>query len=130
MIGVDVAPTLLELAGLPVPEYMQGKSFLPILTGEAPADHHKDKIYTEFYFSTMLMHKIYATMMFDGRYKIAIHHGEDICELYDLENDPNEFHNLWNNPEYAALQTRLTKECFDHAILCNIDRVMGCRFNY
>ena len=115
---------------MPKAGIMQGKSFLPILTGEAPADHHKDKIYTEFYFSTMLMHKIYATMMFDGRYKIAIHHGEDICELYDLENDPNEFHNLWNNPEYAALQTRLTKECFDHAILCNIDRVMGCRFNY
>lgn len=127
---VDVAPTLLELAGLSVPDYMQGKSFLNILTGQAPPDHHKDRVYTEFYFSTMLMHKIYATMMFDGRYKIAIHHGEEICELYDLETDPQEFRNLWNDPQYAELQNKLTRACFDNAILCNIDRSMGCRFNY
>ncbi len=127
---VDVAPTLLELAGLPVPEYMQGKSLKSLLIGETSADHHKDKIYTEFYFSTMLMHQIYATMMFDGRYKIAVHHGEEIGELYDLKEDPEEFHNLWNEEGYEGLQSRLVRECFDHSVLCNIDKVMGRSFNY
>ncbi len=127
---VDVAPTLMELAGLEVPVYMQGKSLLSLLKGETPVEHHKDRVYTEFYFSTMLMHHIYATMMFDGRYKIAVHHGEEIGELYDLEQDPEEFHNLWNKPGYESLQAQKVKECFDHAILCNIDRVLGRRFNY
>ena len=127
---VDIAPTLLEFAGLPVPEYIQGKSLKPLLLGQAPANHHKDRVYAEYYFSTILMHQICATMMFDGRYKIVIHHGEEICELYDLEEDPDEFHNLWNRPGYETLQNRLTRECFDNAILCNIDKVMGRRFNY
>ncbi len=127
---VDVAPTLLELAGLPVPEYIQGKSLMGILTGEIDKDTHRDKVYTEFYFSTVLMHYIYATMMFDGRYKIAVHHGEEIGELYDLQEDPNEFHNLWNEKGYEELQNQKIKECFDHTILCNIDKVLGRRFNY
>lgn len=78
----------------------------------------------------MLMHQIYATMMFDGRYKIAVHHGEEIGELYDLKEDPEEFHNLWNEEGYEGLQSRLVRECFDHSVLCNIDKVMGRSFNY
>ena len=39
---LDKAPTLLELAGLGVPERMHGRSLLPILTGEADANHHRD----------------------------------------------------------------------------------------
>lgn len=127
---VDIAPTLLEIAGLPVPVYMQGKSLLSLLLGETDLNLHKPRVYTEFYFSTMLMHEIYATMMFDGRYKIAVHHNSEISELYNLENDPCEFENLWNKPGYEQLQSRLVKECFDHTIMCNIDRVLGRRFNY
>lgn len=127
---VDVAPTLLELAGLPIPKFMQGKSLASILKGESDPSHHKDAVYTEFYFTTMLMHRIYATMYFDGRYKIAVHHGEQICELYDLKNDPNEFENLWNNPKYATLQNDMVRACFDHAIMCNIDNILGRSFNY
>ena len=69
-------------------------------------------------------------MMFDGRYKIVVHHGEEIGELYDLQEDPKEFDNLWNRPGYEQLQNRKIKECFDHTILCNKDRVLGRRFNY
>lgn len=127
---VDIAPTLLEAAGLPVPQYMQGKSLMSLLKGETDKDFHKERVYTEFYFSTMLMHHIYATMMFDGRYKIAVHHGEEVGELYDLQSDPNEFDNLWDDPNYEELKNRKIKECFDHTILCNIDRVLGRRFNY
>ena len=127
---VDIAPTLLELAGLPVPGFIQGKSLAPILTGKASPDYHKDGVYCEYYFCAMLMHKIYSTMYFDGRYKVAVHHGEQICELYDLEKDPNEFENLWNNPRYATLQNEMVRKCFDHAILSNVDTVLGRSFNY
>lgn len=50
---VDIATTLLELAGLEVPYYMQGKSLLPILLGEADLHHHKDSVYCEYYYSLL-----------------------------------------------------------------------------
>lgn len=127
---LDLTPTVLDLAGLPIPEYIQGKSFAPILTGEAPPNDHKDCVYSEYYFSAMSLHEIHATMYFDGRYKIAVHHNSDISELYDLENDPCEYENLWNKDGYEKLQNELVKKCFDHAVLCNTDRVMGRISNY
>jgi arylsulfatase A-like enzyme len=39
----DIAPTLLQLAGQPVPERMQGRSLLPILTGQAAPEHHRKR---------------------------------------------------------------------------------------
>lgn len=122
---VDLAPTLLELSGLPVPPYMQGKSFAGILLGKSSPDRHKDCAYAEYYFCGSILHEVYATMYFDGRYKIAVHHNGDVSELYDLEQDPCEFDNLWGRPEYEALQNSLVKKCFDHAIICNRDSVLG-----
>jgi arylsulfatase A-like enzyme len=127
---VDLAPTLLGLCGQPIPNYMQGKSFAGILTGAQNASHHKDAVYAEYYYSAIMLHKVYATMYFDGRYKMVVHHDQDISELYDLHDDPNEFVNLWENPEHKDVQHRLVKACFDHAILSNVDCVMGRRSNY
>lgn len=126
----DIAPTILELAGIPVPPFMQSKSFAGILTGEKPADRHKDAVYAEYYYSASMLHEVYATMYFDGRYKMIAHHGSDISELYDIENDPNEFENLWNKPGMEAFQASMLKKCFDHAILCNTDKILGRLSNY
>ena len=124
---VDLTPTLLELSGLPIPGYIQGKSFAGILTGEKNPDHHKDLVYAEYYHSAGRMNKVYATMCFDGKYKVIVHHIDDTGEIYDLENDPHEFHNLWNDPSMRDTRFHLVKQCFDHAILSNIDTVMGRR---
>ncbi|MGI6777359.1 MAG: sulfatase [Acetivibrionales bacterium] len=128
---VDIAPTILELAGYSIPVGMQGKSLVPILTGKANPDVHKDAVYCEFYSALTNCHDTtYATMYFDGRYKIIVYHGEDYGELYDLKNDPNEFDNLWYNKDYYELKYQLIKKNFDNCILCNRDMSLHKLYTY
>jgi hypothetical protein len=47
----------------------------------------------------------------------VLYHGHEIGELYDLEQDPDEYDNLWGRPEVAALQAELTKQLFDAVML-------------
>lgn len=122
---VDIAPTILELSELPASKAMQGKSFAGILTGKDDPHHHKDCTYAEYYYSAGRLHQVSATMYFDGRYKVIVHHNDELGELYDLETDPCEFDNLWNVPEHQELRSRMVLKCFNHAIECNIDRVLG-----
>lgn len=123
---VDIAPTILELAGYEVPFFMQGKSLAGILTGKADPDYHKDSVYCEYYHCMKGCHDdIFATMYYDGRYKIVNYHGKDFGELYDHQNDPNEFENLWDNPDYAQLKAELIIKNFDSAIMKNMDFSMN-----
>ncbi|MEM7462740.1 MAG: sulfatase-like hydrolase/transferase [Pseudomonadota bacterium] len=107
---VDVAPTLLDLAGLEIPERMQGKSLAPILRGTSPPEFHKSTVICDFNDSvgySPVPNYTQASMTFDGRYKLAIYHSHDIGELFDLETDPGEFENLFYDPEHAELRDRL-----------------------
>lgn len=114
---VDIAPTLLELAGLDVPYYMQGKSLLPILEGKADPHYHKDSVYCEYYYSLLGSHdNVYATMYYDGRYKLVVYHGEEVGELYDHEKDPDEFDNLWDRPDMLEKKLELMKKSFDASV--------------
>ena len=122
---MDVAPTVLELNGLPVPQYMQAMSLAGILTGKQDPAYHKNCVYAEYYYSVLMSNKVYATMYFDGRYKMIVHHDDPISELYDLEKDPCEYDNLWGNPEYKDLCFEFYQKCFNHAILANEDTVLG-----
>ncbi len=110
---VDLAPTLLEAAGLEVPYLMQGKSLLPLLTGQSDPGHHKDHVISEYNdaLAGTPTHS-HGTMYFDGRYKIVIYEGETFGELFDLESDPGEFVNLWDDPAYSALKSELVMRHF------------------
>ena len=66
-----------------------------------------------------------ATMYYDGRYKIVNYHGKDFGELYDHQTDPNEFRNLWDEPDHALLKAQLIKKNFDAAIMKNMDLSMN-----
>lgn len=118
----DIVPTLLELTGLPVPEDIQGKSLLPILTGEKSPDHHKDYVRSEFY--DTLEHRpeegqempAYATMIRDDRFKLVSYHGHEMGELFDLENDPEEYTNLWNDPNYSDVRFDLLRKSYDTTV--------------
>jgi arylsulfatase A-like enzyme len=105
---VDLAPTLLEAAGLEVPYYMQGKSLLPLLNGKVDPNYHKAHVTCEYNDSlpTQPNHS-HGTMFFDGRYKLVIYEGQTIGELFDLESDPGEFLNLWDDPASSSLKSEL-----------------------
>lgn len=114
---LDLSATLCEISRVELPEYMQGKSLLPILTGATPPDHHRDFVRSE-YFDALDPHftggsGTFATMHRDARYKLVIYHDKNLGELFDLQNDPWEFNNLWDDPEHAATKHRLIFESFN-----------------
>ncbi len=111
---VDIAPTLLEAAGLKIPYYMQGKSLNSILKGVAQPDFHKPYVISEYNDALGAPpNATHGSMYFDGRYKIVVYHGHEIGEIFDLKNDPGEFTNLWDLPEYRDLKLDLLKKHFD-----------------
>lgn len=96
--NIDYAPTFLELAGVEVPSDMQGESLLPMLKGEEVKDWRKSLYYHYYEFpDEHAVKRHYGAR--NERYKI-IHFYDDIdeWEFYDLQNDPNELHNLINDP--------------------------------
>lgn len=111
---VDLAPTLCDAVGIPIHPGMQGRSLWPMLTGDAPLSHFRDTVYCEYYNSN-IGHRnplAFATMVFDGRYKLVRIHDRDHrmdCrgELYDLEEDPKETYNQYENPEYQTEKMRM-----------------------
>ncbi|MEO1273417.1 MAG: sulfatase/phosphatase domain-containing protein, partial [Myxococcota bacterium] len=110
---VDVAPTLMEAAGLPVPSRMQGHSLWPRLMGQTDVDVRED-VYCAYY-NAMPWHRepaAHATMVRTRSHKLVAFHGLNTGELYDLDADPNETHNLWDDPECRDLKLEMyTRLC-------------------
>ena len=115
----DIAPTLYEALGYDVPENIQGRSLIPILTGAASPDHHRDFVRTEFFGAIDHPDQTHATMYRDRRWKLVTYHGKDLFELYDLENDPWEHNDLSNNPECQEIKWDLVRRSFDAAIFAH-----------
>ena len=110
---VDKAPTLLELAGLPVPEGMHGQSLIPILRGQGNTNHHRHYVRCEYYDALDRPDHTFATMYRDKRYKLVVYHGHQEGELYDLVDDPGEFNNLWDSQRMYDTKMELLKRSFD-----------------
>lgn len=110
----DLAPTLLDAAGLPRQPGMQGRSLWPLLTGAADLHRHRDDVYCEYY-NAMPWHgpAAQATMVRTGSHKLVAVHGQDTGELYDLRDDPPERHNRWYDPELAEVKTDLLRRLCD-----------------
>jgi arylsulfatase len=132
----DVAPTLLEVSGSPLPDRLQGRSLLPFLTGRGDRHHHRDLVRSEFYRALSPRKRVagetyglavrdigasgvqpigvaYGTMIRNRSHKLVVYHGHDHGELFDLEADPGEFDNLWDDPKYAQVRFDLIKQSFD-----------------
>ncbi len=120
---VDIAPTLLEVAGVPVPYFMQGKSLAPMLRGEADRAAHKTHVVCDFQDSvgySPVDSPTQATMTFDGRWKMVLYHREgDLGELFDLEEDPGEFNNRWDDPTLQTFKHQRMREHID-AVMATI----------
>ncbi|MCC6180130.1 MAG: sulfatase-like hydrolase/transferase [Chloroflexi bacterium] len=112
----DIMPTLMECAGLPIPGDVEGRSLLPILTGQASPHHHKDFARAECYAAFHLPNQTFGTMYRDRRWKLIVYHGTGLGELYDMEADPHEFDSLWDSPEHQAVKTELLLKSFDTTV--------------
>ena len=108
--NIDHAATFLQLAGAPVPEDIQGDSYLPLLKGEKPKDWRTSLYYHFYEYPAEHAVKRHYGVRTD-RYKL-IHFYNDIdeWELYDLQTDPMEMHNLYNEPGHEALIDSLRAE--------------------
>ncbi|MGM9767977.1 MAG: sulfatase [Candidatus Cryptobacteroides sp.] len=108
--NIDFAPTFLELAGAGVPEDMHGVSLVPLLKGESPADWRKSLFYHFYEYPAEHMVMRHFGIRTE-RYKLIRFYGDgEFYELYDLENDPAELHNLYGQPEYDELADSLKVE--------------------
>ena len=110
-LNVDFAPTFLEMAGVPVPGDMQGRSLVPLLQGERPADWRTSCTT--------------VTITIPGDHNMRAHYGvrtethkliyfwkKDQWECYDLVKDPEELHNIYGDPAQPAVIADLKKELY------------------
>lgn len=111
--NLDYGETILDIAGAEIPEEMQGRSMLPILKGETP-DDWRDAFYYHYYEHPSEHNVMRHYGITTDKYKL-IHFYYDIndWELYDLEKDPNEMENVYNDPAYADIQEELHQELED-----------------
>ena len=100
--SVDIAPTLLQRCGL-TPYYgMQGRSFLGQLEGGSAArdfvliEHEENKVYPGLKKRPNMRHLV------TGSHRMTVYKDMEFGELYDLQGDPNETHNLWDTPSAAS----------------------------
>ena len=109
VLNVDLAPTLLDYAGVAAPAELQGRSLRPLLEGNPPDDWRND-VYYRYYQQMDSYHRVARHEgVRDARYKLIRftepgHEGE---EFYDLTADPHELDNRANDPALAAERDRL-----------------------
>jgi len=93
VLNIDIAPTLVEVAGIPRPTQMQGQSFLPLLKGENIP--WRNKVFYEYYWEQAFPQTPTTFAVRTDKYKYITYNGIwDINELYDLQKDPHEMNNL------------------------------------
>lgn len=107
--NLDFAQTFLEIAGAEMPSDMQGSSLVPILRGRTPEDWRSSHYY--HYYEYPGWHMVHRHEgVYDGRYKLMNFYELKEWELYDMETDPQELQNQYDNPEYADIRERLHGE--------------------
>ena len=99
---VDFAPTFLTAAGIPVPGLMQGLSQLGVWGGD---EHQaRDHVLVENRHNPTTVH---LRTLVTHRFKITVYRNADYGELFDLQQDPSELHNRWDDPVYAQIKSEL-----------------------
>ena len=111
-INCDFAPTFLELAGLPTPPDMQGRSLVPVLAGQKPADW-RDAFYYRYYHDPGHHDTRAHYGIRTETHKLIHYWRKDQWELYDLVKDPLEMNNLYENAAARDVVRRLKMRLAD-----------------
>lgn len=128
VMNIDFAPTILDFAGVPIPQGMQGRSLRSLMEGASTEDW-RPSIYYAYYENSWELHGKGDEAMAEpyryftahrigphrgvrtGRYKLIEYYSEgEYWELFDLKQDPNELKNLYGDPAYAALVADLKED--------------------
>ena len=113
---IDIVPTIYDLLDMEIPAHVQGRSLATRVTGASAASPHRNFVRTEHYAAANLPDKTHANMYRDRRWKLVTYHEKNICELYDLESDPWEHHDLSDDPDYMAIKWDLLRRSFDATV--------------
>ena len=104
--NLDFAETFLDVAGVEIPGDMQGRSLVPLLRGEDPADW-RDALYYQYFEFNPDRRTVHAVRRHNGvrtdRYKLIHYYNIDQWELFDLEEDPKEMTSVAEDPAYAEI---------------------------
>ena len=128
VMNIDIAPTILDFAGVPIPDVMQGRSLRPLMEGQPVADW-RTSIYYAYYENSWALHGKGEEAMAEPyryftphrvgphrgvrtqRYKLIEYYSEgDYQELFDLQEDPHELNNVNYDPSYAPTAAELKEE--------------------
>ncbi|MGG1554162.1 sulfatase family protein [Paenibacillus ferrarius] len=99
---VDLAPTFLSFCDLPIPRTMTGVDQSQVWLGNK--EQARDHAICEFHHQPTTIHqKTYV----NERYKITVYYNQTYGEIFDLQEDPGEINNLWDDPAAASLKSEL-----------------------
>ncbi len=111
--NLDFAETFLEIAGIEIPEDMQGESLVPLLKGQTSESWRKGHYYHYYEYPSWHMVKRHYGITTE-RYKlIHFYYDIDEWEMYDLKTDPKEMHNIYNDESYAEIRKELHRHLSD-----------------
>ncbi|WP_282135162.1 sulfatase-like hydrolase/transferase [Seonamhaeicola maritimus] len=131
--SVDIAPTILSFAGIEAPRSMQGKDFTPVLNKSQDMSQWRDAVFMEDLFLVEMFkqrgkpelevlianqklieenksYRSHGVRTDRFKYFVYYEHAPKIEELYDMENDPLEQHNLVNSEEHRTVLEELRKK--------------------
>lgn len=109
-LNIDLAPTLLDLAGVEIPKEVQGKSWRPLLEGADDANWRKAFFYEYFYENPYNFAPTTLAVRTEAAKLIHYPGHDEWTELFDLAADPYETHNLWNDASHADLRHQMVAE--------------------
>ena len=114
--NLDIAPTMLDIAGLKSPVQFEGQSLLPLARGMSVSDWRKELLY-EYYWEFNFPSTPTTFALRTDDYKLIQYHGIwDTEELYDIKNDPKEMNNLVGDPQYLPIVAAMRQKLFQRLV--------------
>lgn len=110
-LNVDITPTILNLAGVPIPSVYQGTSLVPLINGQAVPEW-RNEFYFEQHFDADV-HAMYGVRTPQWKY-VDFYTSNAYEQLYDLSNDPGEERNVAADPKSGAALAEMRKKAADY----------------
>ena len=108
VLNIDLAPTIVDLAGVPIPSSFQGSSLKPLLEGNKPSAWRKDFLYEYFYERNFRNPPVLGVRTENE--KLVTYPGREAWnEIFEVRKDPYELANQHGNTEKAGLRGQLEK---------------------